>query len=155
MKRYVSFLLLLCWESGRGCGNENWVYIRHPCRHRRRLDKSTIYHHMFFILTSISSEHFLAEKVINTNPLLFMSVPHSPEVVFTLIRYYHSFCNIKKIFISFLRKSYNLAEPYFAMEEKRTMPVCFTSDQLKLIEEYAKRRGMLNVSQAIEDLTTK
>ena len=41
------------------------------------------------------------------------------------------------------------------MEEKRTMPVCLTSDQLKLIEEYAKRRGMLNVSQAIEDLTTK
>ena len=55
-----------------------------------------------------------------------------------------------------LRKSYNLAEPYFAMEEKRrTMPVCFTSDQLKMIEEYAKRRGMLNLSQAIEDLITK
>jgi hypothetical protein len=54
-----------------------------------------------------------------------------------------------------LRKSYNLAEPYFGMEEKRTMPVCFTSDQLKLVEEYAKRKGMLNVSQAIEDLITK
>jgi hypothetical protein len=55
-----------------------------------------------------------------------------------------------------LRKSYNLAEPYFGMEEeqeeKRTMPVCFTSEQLKLIEEYAKRKGMLNASQAIEDL---
>jgi hypothetical protein len=54
-----------------------------------------------------------------------------------------------------LRKSYNLAEPYFGMEEKRTMPVCFTSDQLKLVEEYSKRKGMLNVSQAIEDLITK
>jgi hypothetical protein len=54
-----------------------------------------------------------------------------------------------------LRKSYNLAEPYSSMEEKRTMPICFTSDQLKLIEGYAKRRGMLNVSQAIEDLITK
>jgi hypothetical protein len=56
-----------------------------------------------------------------------------------------------------LRKSYNLAEPYFGMEEeeKRTMPVCFTSDQLKLVEEYAKRKGMLNLSQAIEDLITK
>jgi hypothetical protein len=38
---------------------------------------------------------------------------------------------------------------------RRTMPICFSSDQLKLIEEYAKRRGMLNVSQAIEDLITK
>jgi hypothetical protein len=37
-------------------------------------------------------------------------------------------------------------------EKRRTMPVCFTSDQLKLVEEYAKRRGMLNVSQAIEEL---
>ena len=41
------------------------------------------------------------------------------------------------------------------MEEKRTMPICFTSDQLKRIEEYAKRRGMLSVSQAIEDLIAK
>jgi phenolic acid decarboxylase len=40
------------------------------------------------------------------------------------------------------------------MEEKRTMPICFTSDHLKLMEEYAKKRGMLNVSQAIEDLIT-
>jgi hypothetical protein len=54
-----------------------------------------------------------------------------------------------------LRKSYNLAEPYSSMEEKRTMPICFTSDQLKMIEEYAKRRGMLNLSQAIEDLISK
>lgn len=113
---------------------------------------------MFFILTSISSEHFFAAEKVhkNTNPLLFMSVPHSPgSLALFKNNILHSFCNIKKFFIPFLRKSYNLAEPYFAMEEKRTMPVCFTSDQLKLIEEYAKRRGMLNVSQAIEDLTTK
>jgi hypothetical protein len=40
------------------------------------------------------------------------------------------------------------------MKEKtrRTMPVCFTSDQLKQVEQYAKRKGMLNVSQAIEEL---
>jgi hypothetical protein len=37
-------------------------------------------------------------------------------------------------------------------EKRRTMPVCFTSDQLRLVEEYAKRKGMLNVSQAIEEL---
>ncbi len=40
-------------------------------------------------------------------------------------------------------------------EKRRTMPICFTSDQMKLIEEYAKRRGMLNVSQAIEGLIAK
>ncbi|HXG07152.1 MAG TPA: hypothetical protein VNI77_07495 [Nitrososphaera sp.] len=38
------------------------------------------------------------------------------------------------------------------MNDKRTMPVCFTPEQLKTIEEYAKRKGMLNVSQAIEGL---
>jgi hypothetical protein len=43
----------------------------------------------------------------------------------------------------------------FGMEQKRTMPICFTSDQLKLIEEFAKRKGMLNLSQAIEHLVTK
>lgn len=36
--------------------------------------------------------------------------------------------------------------------EKRSMPVCFTSEQYKMIEEYAKRNGMLNASQALEDL---
>ena len=35
-------------------------------------------------------------------------------------------------------------------DNKRTMPVCFTPDQLKVVEEYAKKRGMLNASQAIE-----
>jgi hypothetical protein len=44
----------------------------------------------------------------------------------------------------------------FVMEDKRrTMPICFTSDQLKMIEDYAKRKGMLNLSQAIEHLVTK
>jgi hypothetical protein len=58
-------------------------------------------------------------------------------------------------YIGHFRKSYNLADRYFGMEEKRTMPICFTSDQLKLIEDYAKRKGMLNLSQAVEDLVTK
>ena len=31
------------------------------------------------------------------------------------------------------------------------MPVCFTSDQHKMIEEIAKRKGMLNASQLIEE----
>jgi hypothetical protein len=41
------------------------------------------------------------------------------------------------------------------MEEKRTMPVCFTMDQLKILEEFAKGKGMLNLSQAIEHLVRK
>jgi hypothetical protein len=57
--------------------------------------------------------------------------------------------------LAILRKSYNLADPYLGMDEKRTMPICFTSDQLKLIEDYAKRKGMLNLSQAVEHLVTK
>jgi hypothetical protein len=45
----------------------------------------------------------------------------------------------------------------FSMEEegKRTMPICFTPDQVKLLEDFAKRNGMLNLSQAIENLARK
>lgn len=32
------------------------------------------------------------------------------------------------------------------------MPVCFTNEQYKMIEEFAKRNGMLNASQALEKL---
>ena len=39
--------------------------------------------------------------------------------------------------------------------EKRSMPVCFTNDQYKMIQEYAKKRGMLNASQALENLLKK
>ena len=39
------------------------------------------------------------------------------------------------------------------MNNKRTMPVCFTPGQLKVVEEYAKKKSMLNASQAIEELT--
>ena len=35
---------------------------------------------------------------------------------------------------------------------ERTMPVCFTTEQYRMIEEYAKSRGMLNTSQALESL---
>jgi hypothetical protein len=40
----------------------------------------------------------------------------------------------------------------FEEDGKRTMPVCFTPDQLKVVEEYARKKGMLNASQAIEHL---
>ena len=36
--------------------------------------------------------------------------------------------------------------------EKRSMPICFTKDQYKKIEKYAKKHGMVNASQAIEKL---
>jgi len=35
---------------------------------------------------------------------------------------------------------------------KRTIPVCFTRDQLKRLEEYGKSSGTLNASQALEKL---
>lgn len=36
--------------------------------------------------------------------------------------------------------------------EKRSMPVCFTAEQYKKIETYAKNKGMLNASQALEEI---
>ena len=39
--------------------------------------------------------------------------------------------------------------------EKRSMPVCFTEEQLKMIEGFAKRNGMLNTSQALEKILAK
>ena len=36
--------------------------------------------------------------------------------------------------------------------ERRSMPVCFTPEQIKLLEEYAKKNGLLNSSQAIEHI---
>jgi len=34
--------------------------------------------------------------------------------------------------------------------EKNSMPICFTPDQIKVLEEYAKKKGILNYNQAIE-----
>jgi len=36
--------------------------------------------------------------------------------------------------------------------KERTMPVCLTSAQHKMIEEMAKQKGMLSSSQLIEEL---
>ena len=36
--------------------------------------------------------------------------------------------------------------------EKRSMPICFTEEQYKKIQEIAKRSGMINASQAIEKI---
>ena len=35
---------------------------------------------------------------------------------------------------------------------ERTMPICFTAEQYRIIEVYAKSRGMLNTGQALESL---
>ena len=36
--------------------------------------------------------------------------------------------------------------------KKRTMPICFSTEEYKKIEEFAKKNGMLNSSQAVEKL---
>jgi hypothetical protein len=36
--------------------------------------------------------------------------------------------------------------------QRRTIPVCFTPQQVKLIEKYAKENGLLNFSQAVEQI---
>jgi hypothetical protein len=41
------------------------------------------------------------------------------------------------------------------IKPKRTMPVCLNQDNLKLVEEYAKKNGMLDYSQALEYLVKK
>ena len=60
----------------------------------------------------------------------------------------------KKAMKLFEGKSYNLGGvSILEMNEERTMPVCFTPEQLKKVEEYGKRKGMLSASQVIEALT--
>ena len=35
---------------------------------------------------------------------------------------------------------------------KRNMPICCDAEQYKMIEKYAKKRGMINASQAVEKI---
>ena len=39
--------------------------------------------------------------------------------------------------------------------ENRSMPVCFTEKEYKMIEEFAKRNGMLNANQALEKILSQ
>jgi hypothetical protein len=41
---------------------------------------------------------------------------------------------------------------HMSNNSEKTMPICFSQEQLKFIEDYAKTKGMLNASQAIEDI---
>lgn len=36
--------------------------------------------------------------------------------------------------------------------KNRSIPVCFKPEQLKILEDYAKKEGLLNYTQAIEKL---
>ncbi len=40
----------------------------------------------------------------------------------------------------------------FMNNEQRSMPICFTPDQIKVLENYAKKKGMLNYNQAVEEI---
>ena len=35
---------------------------------------------------------------------------------------------------------------------KRSIPICCDAEQYKMIEKYAKKRGMINASQAVEKI---
>jgi hypothetical protein len=35
-------------------------------------------------------------------------------------------------------------------DKRRTLPVCFNSEQLALVGEYARKKGMTSYSQAVE-----
>jgi hypothetical protein len=37
-------------------------------------------------------------------------------------------------------------------DEKRTIPICFNSQQITFLEQFAKKKGMTSYSQAIEFL---
>jgi hypothetical protein len=37
-------------------------------------------------------------------------------------------------------------------DTRKTVPVCFSPQKLRLLEKYAKKKGMTNYSQAVEHL---
>jgi hypothetical protein len=39
--------------------------------------------------------------------------------------------------------------------KKRTIPVCFSRENLTLLEKYAKKKGMTNYGQAVESPATQ
>jgi len=57
-----------------------------------------------------------------------------------------------KYFLKYSKsKGYSLKKIRLIMT-KRTMPICCDTEQYKLIEKYAKKRGMINASQAVEKI---
>jgi hypothetical protein len=41
------------------------------------------------------------------------------------------------------------------LNPKRTIPICFNQDSLRIVADYAKKKGMLDYSQAVEHLAKK
>jgi hypothetical protein len=41
------------------------------------------------------------------------------------------------------------------LHPKRTIPVCFNQDNLRIVADYAKKKGILGYSQAVEHLAKK
>jgi hypothetical protein len=48
-----------------------------------------------------------------------------------------------------------MAHPNNGPDIKRTMPVCLSTEKLKLLKEYAMKKGMTNYNQVIEHLATE
>jgi hypothetical protein len=59
--------------------------------------------------------------------------------------------NHQILFEIFRAKDINQKKIHLNMT-KKTMPICCDLEQYKLIEKYAKKRGMINASQAVEKI---
>jgi hypothetical protein len=45
-----------------------------------------------------------------------------------------------------------MSKDNFESDSKRTIPVCLSSKEVLLLEEYSKKKGMLDCNQALESL---
>ena len=45
-----------------------------------------------------------------------------------------------------------MSKDHFESDSKRTIPVCLSPKEVLLLEEYSKKKGMLDCSQALESL---
>ncbi|GEM_PF-162361 len=58
--------------------------------------------------------------------------------------------------MKYVRKEKDISEsPKNIIMKARSMPVCFSEKQYKMIEEFAKKNGMLNASQALEKILSE
>lgn len=57
-----------------------------------------------------------------------------------------SFCRVVERYIRLGTGIKNMTSP------KRDMYVCFSENEIRFLEDYARRKGALNISQALESL---
>jgi len=57
-----------------------------------------------------------------------------------------SFCRVVERYIRLGTGNKNMTSP------KRDMYVCFSENEMRFLEDYARRKGALNISQALESL---